>query len=93
MRGLGAGCAGKVDGMEVVSRERVHIRSRESGVTVAAWRIDLLLDDGRRGAIVFADPHYRGEGALLGTPAEKLAELWAEAISPHEDEPDLPQLG
>ena len=79
--------------MEVVSRQRVHIRSRESGVTMAAWRIDLVLDDGKRGAIVFADPHYRGEGALLGLPREKLAELWTKATSNEENDPDLPQLG
>lgn len=79
--------------MEVVSRQRIQIRSRESGVTVSAWRIELILDDGKRGAIVHADPHYRGEGALLGTPKEKLAELWAKALSAEKDDPDLPQLG
>ena len=79
--------------MEVISRQRVHIRSRETGVTTAAWRIDVLLDDGKRGAIVFADPHYRGEGALLGVAQEKLAALWTEALSTEKDDPDLPQLG
>ena len=60
---------------------------------MAAWRVELILDDGKRGAIVYADPHYRGEGALLGTAKEKLAELWAKATSAEEKDPDLPQLG
>jgi hypothetical protein len=79
--------------VEVESRERVHIRTRESASTLAAWRVSLRAP---QGAIVLAESGgkawYRGEGELLGTPQEKLAELWKAALST-ETELDLPQYG
>jgi len=79
--------------VEVESRERVHIRTRESASTLAAWRVSLRAP---RGAIVLAEANgkswYRGEGDLLGTPQERLAELWKAALS-SETEPELPQYG
>jgi hypothetical protein len=80
--------------VEVESRERVQIRMRESGATLAAWRVSL---SSPRGAIVQAEVSgktwYRGEGALLGSSQEKLAELWTAALSTVEAEPELPQYG
>jgi hypothetical protein len=82
-----------MDSVEVESRERVHIRTRESASTLAAWRVSLRAP---RGAIVLAESGgkswYRGEGELLGVPQEKLAELWKAALS-SETEPELPQYG
>jgi len=79
--------------VEVESRERLHIRTRESASTLAAWRVSLRAP---QGAIVLAESGgkawYRGEGELLGTPQEKLAELWKAALST-ETELDLPQYG
>lgn len=78
--------------MQVHSRERVHIRTRESGVTLSAWRV--LLDGG---AIVLIDLggriFYRAEGELLGASQEKLAGLWQAALPPDEPPQDFPQLG
>ena len=80
--------------VEVESRERVQIRTRESGSTLAAWRVCLRAP---RGAIVLAEANgkswYRGEGDLLGSSQEKLAELWKAALSSSEAEADLPQYG
>jgi hypothetical protein len=80
---------------EVLSRERVHIRARESGNTLSAWRIELAAPGG---AIVFAElspgkAWYRGEGALLGTGQEKLAEIWKACLPETGPDKDYPQLG
>jgi hypothetical protein len=80
--------------VEVESRERVHIRMRESASTLAAWRVLLRSP---QGAIVLveagAKSWYRGEGELMGTPQEKLAELWKAALSSTDSEPEMPQYG
>jgi hypothetical protein len=79
--------------VEVDSRDRVQIRTRESAATLAAWRVSLRSP---AGAIVLAEAGgkswYRGEGDLLGLPQEKLAELWKAALS-NETEAELPQYG
>ena len=78
--------------MHVHARERVHIRTRESGVTLSAWRVVL---DG--GAIVLIElggrRFYRAEGDLMGASQEKLAGLWQDALPPDEPPQDFPQLG
>lgn len=81
------------DAIEVLSRERVQVRSRENGVTLAAWRLELVLPGGNRAAIVFAEPWYRGEGALLGATQERLAEIWRATLPPDETPPDHQQWG
>lgn len=77
---------------QVHSRERIHIRTRESGVTLAAWRIQL-----DQGAIVLVDiagrTFYRGEGGLMAAAQETLAELWQSALPPDEPAPDNLLLG
>jgi hypothetical protein len=88
------GILSAMDSVEVDSRERVQIRMRESGVTMAAWRVSLKSPEG---AIILAETAgkswYRGEGNLLGLPQERLAELWTAALSSGDREPDLPQYG
>ena len=78
--------------LQVHSRERIHIRTRESGVTLAAWRIQL-----DQGAIVLVEiagrAFYRGEGGLMAGTQETLAELWKAALPPDEPAPDSLQLG
>jgi hypothetical protein len=80
--------------VEVRSRDRIHIRTRESGVTLSAWRIDL---SSPRGSIVLVEISgrsiYRGDGALLGATQERLSELWRASLPPDEVPPDNPQLG
>ncbi len=80
--------------IEVRSRERIAVRTRESGVTLSAWRTEL---EAPRGAMVLVEvagrEYYRGEGSLLGSSQEKLAGLWRAALPPHEPVSDPPQLG
>ena len=82
-----------MDAVEVESRERVEIRTREHASTLAGWRVSLKAP---QGAIVLAEvggrSWYRGEGDLMGTPQERLAELWKAALS-GDTEPELPQYG
>ena len=72
--------------------ERVPIRTRESKVTLSAWRMQtdaaaiVLIEIAGRSV-------YRGEGAFLGASQEKLAEAWQAAIPKTEPEPDNPPLG
>jgi hypothetical protein len=78
---------------QVVSRERRLIRARESRVTLSAWRLELLLPGGVRGAITHVDPWYRGEGALLGSSQERLAAHWRATLPETSEEPPPQQLG
>ena len=83
-----------MDAVEVETRERVHIRMRETASTLAAWRVALRSPPG---AIVLAEvggkAWYRGEGSLLGEPQDRLAELWKRALSSGESDAELPQYG
>ena len=76
----------------VPSRERIHVRTRESGVTLSAWRTQFASS-----AIVLVEigarSFYRGEGALLGATQDKLAEVWRASLPPDEPEPDNLLLG
>ena len=79
-------------------RERVPIRTRGSGATLSAWRLEVACDQGQ-GVIVVAEvspeeSYYRGEGLFLGWPQDKLAAVH-EALLPPSDEPpfEVPQLG
>jgi len=81
----------------VAPLERVPIRTRESGVTLSAWR---LLATAREGSGTMvrvetgAGSLYRGEGWFLGWTQEALAEAWAALLPPTpRDTIDLPQLG
>ena len=77
---------------------RVPIRSREIAVTLSAWRLFLLADEGE-GMITRlesgdASPLYRGDGVCLGWGQELLATAYA-ALLPRDDPPplELMQLG
>ncbi len=78
--------------MEVLGRERVAIRTRESGVTMSAWRVQFP-----KGAIVLVEVGkrivYRGEGALLGASQDRLAALWQSSLPDVPPEPENPPLG
>jgi hypothetical protein len=78
---------------QVVSRERRLIRSRESQVTLSAWRVELVLPGGARGAITHVEPWYRGEGTLLGSSQERLASLWRSTLPETTEEPPPQQWG
>jgi hypothetical protein len=85
-------------GLRAQPRERVPIRTRASGVTTSAWRLEIASDQGT-GAIVMVEAspgesYYRGEGQFLGWAQERLAALH-DALRPRSDQPsiDLPQLG
>lgn len=86
--------APQVAQVEVRSRDRVAVRTRESNVTLSAWRVELAAP---RGAIVMLEigdrSVFRGEGTLLGWTQERLAETWRAALPPEDPPPDMPQLG
>lgn len=78
--------------------DRVPIRTRESGVTLAGWQLSVESDQGK-GAILLVeagpgDARYRGEGIFLGWTAELLRGAY-EALRPGTDEPafETQQLG
>jgi hypothetical protein len=77
---------------------RVHVRMRESTLTLSAWRMETASGQGG-GAIAFVElpsgPAYRGEGTFLGWPQERLAAVWQALSNPPSTEPpfELPQLG
>jgi hypothetical protein len=85
-------------GIRAKPPERTSIRTRTSNVTLSAWRLEIVSDQGNA-AIVLVEGEaeralYRGEGALLGWSQERLAAAYR-ALLPGSDGPDLetPQLG
>lgn len=81
-----------------VSLERAPIRTRESGVTLSAWRLSIGSDEGE-GAIVLVEgpageSWYRGDGVFLGWSPEDLRAAYDE-LRPRPDEPafEIQQLG
>ncbi len=85
-------------GARALALERYAIRTREAGVTGAAWRLEVGCAEGP-GAIVCVDaasgpPHYRGEGVFLGWPRERLEAAYF-ALRPVDSSPPLEfnQLG
>ena len=77
---------------------RAPIRRRELAVTLSAWRLFVLADEGE-GMITRiesgdAPPLFRGEGVCLGWPQERLAAAYA-ALLPRDDTPppEFMQLG
>jgi hypothetical protein len=76
--------------------ERTPVRTRESGVTQSAWRLDVETGQGA-GWIVRLDGSgtmYRGDGVFLGWSQEHLGAAW-DVLRPvvAETEPEPPQLG
>jgi hypothetical protein len=84
--------------VRTIALERYAIRTRENGVTRAAWRLEVESAEGP-GAIVCVDAeadqtHYRGEGVFLGWPRERLEAAYV-ALRPVDSSPqfELNQLG
>jgi hypothetical protein len=82
----------------VLALERFPIRTREAGVTSAAWRLEVACAEGP-GAIICVDaasgpPHYRGDGVFLGWSRERLEAAYF-ALRPVDSSPplELNQLG
>lgn len=77
--------------------ERVAIRIRESGVTLAGWRLATSTPAGA-GSITRVDglagPCFRGDGAFLGWSQERLAAEYQRLLPKPEDPlPDPGQFG
>jgi len=85
-------------GVQAEPPERVPIRVRGKATTLSGWRLVLSSDQGG-GAIVLAEagpaePHYRGDGVLLGWSQERLAKAYAALLPQAADESnDTLQLG
>jgi hypothetical protein len=77
---------------------RALIRTRESGVTQSAWRMEID-SDGGSGTITLIDaaggpPLYRGDGLFLRWTQEGLAETYQRLLAPDDERPfDVMQLG
>ena len=83
--------------MNLRSHDRIHIRTRESGVTHSAWRMEVETEDGI-GTITLVDSGastiYRGGGAFLGWTQEQLAAAYKEAQRPDDEPPvEFQQFG
>jgi hypothetical protein len=77
--------------------ERVPIRTRESGVTLAAWKLAASAPEGS-GTMVrvetAAGSFYRGDGWFLGWTQEALGTAWTQLLPPApRDTFELAQLG
>ena len=77
--------------------ERVPIRTRESGVTLSAWKLVASAPEGA-GTLVRVETSggsfYRGEGWFLGWTQEALTAAWVQLLPPAPAETlELPQLG
>jgi hypothetical protein len=84
-------------GLEVTSRARVPLRARESRSTLAGWRVELTLPEGRAGMVQVdlgsSATFYRGDGALLGATQERLAALWVDCLPQTDPDPGFQQFG
>lgn len=82
--------------LTVRSLERAPIRTRESGNTHSAWRMEID-SAGGSGTITLVDatpPFYRGEGLFLGWAQEQLAETYQRLLAPDDELPfEVMQLG
>ncbi|MDQ2979759.1 MAG: hypothetical protein M3R62_11110 [Acidobacteriota bacterium] len=92
---------GVLDGLtdpRVLGLERHPIRTRESGVTLSAWRLSVRAEEGE-GSILrlespAAEPLLRGDGLFLGWDQPRLRAAY-EALEPRDDSPpfETQQLG
>ncbi|HXH41577.1 MAG TPA: hypothetical protein VNN08_23315 [Thermoanaerobaculia bacterium] len=84
--------------LTVRSLERASIRTRESGVTHSAWRMEIDSDAGS-GTITLVDaagaaPLYRGDGLFLGWSQEQLSATYQRLLAPDTEPPfEVMQLG
>lgn len=82
----------------LLALERVPVRIRESGVTLAAWRLSVSSEEGQ-GSIARLEPRaaesaFRGDGIFLGWDQARLRSAY-EALQPRDDSPafETQQLG
>ncbi len=87
-----------VTNARALSLDRFLIRTRESAVTLSAWRLSVACDEGE-GAIVRIDApagevFHRGEGVFLGWPEQRLTSAY-DALRPVPEESgfELQQMG
>src|SRR5712691_8648090 len=81
-----------------IALERFPIRTRESSVTLSAWRLEIMTDHGE-GTIYLVEISpdraiFRGGGVLLGWPQPRLEAAY-HALRPaaEESSSQTPQLG
>jgi hypothetical protein len=78
--------------------ERIPIRTREASMTLSAWRLGVVSEEGS-GAIVAVEAAsgetlYRGEGIFLGWTQDRLIAAYRALLpAPEVSAPDSPQLG
>ncbi len=77
---------------------RVPIRQRETSVTLSAWRLFFLADEGEGMITRIENPDgpavYRGDGVCLGWAQELLATAYAALLPPDDAPPtEFMQLG
>ena len=81
----------------VTPPERVPIRTRESGVTLSAWKMAATAPEGAGTLVrleVASGNFFRGDGWFLGWTQEQLSAAWTALLPPAPRETfELPQLG
>lgn len=87
-----------IPGLVSLGLERAPIRTRESTVTLAAWRLSVSSARGPgaidRVEIAGKGEHYRGQGVFLGWPQDRLRLAYARWMPANTaPEPDPGQLG
>jgi len=80
--------------MTMRALERTPIRTRESGVTISAWRMTIQTNVGPGSITLLDSGAYRGEGPFMGWAQEQMRELYA-TLATQGDPPqnDLQQWG
>jgi len=75
--------------------DRLPIRTRESGVTLAAWRLSVRAEEGE-GSIARIEPEagdavFRGDGLFLGWDQARLRGAY-DALKPRDESPPFETL-
>jgi hypothetical protein len=89
---------GGLTGVAAGALERVAIRMRESGLTLAAWRLDVSAAEGQGTIFLVETPGggtlFRGDGVCLGWPQQRLEAAYQRLLPGGSDaEPDPGQFG
>lgn len=70
---------------KLLSLERAPVRTRESGVTHSAWRMEIECDEGHGSITLIDSGMYRGDGVCLGFSQEEMAAFYAALNVPAEE--------
>jgi hypothetical protein len=78
--------------------ERIAIRTRESGLTLSAWRLGVSTAQGEGVILLVETPGggalFRGDGVCLGWPQQRLEAVYRRLLPDGGDpEPNVGQLG